>query len=234
VRAVGGRRISRPVKWIAAAAIALVGVGGALFDRADSAAVADTPVSSSAPGAAVGQLLAGIQVVDRIDDVPGYDRSCAKGRGCTFGPAWNDPSSKSGCDTRNRVLAGQLRDVEFKPGTGDCKVVSGWVTDPYTGDTVQLNDIQIDHIVSLKRAFDSGAYRWSAQMRQLFANDTRNLLAVSGKVNAAKGSDALADWMPPELSARCPHVLRYLTVVNAYHLPITVADRDAALRNCPA
>lgn len=222
----------RHVKWIVAAAVALTGTGGFLAEHIDSAAVHETAASPTETVARVEQLLNGIKIVDRIDDVAGYDRDCTKGHSCTFGPAWNDPSSKSGCDTRNRVLAAQLHDVTFKPGTRDCKVTSGWVTDPYSGKIVQLNDIQIDHIVSLKRAYDSGAYQWPLPLRQQFANDTRNLLAVSGKINASKGSGALEDWMPEDPGARCPHVLRYLTVIDAYHLPITTSDRIAAQRNC--
>lgn len=224
----------RQMKWIVAAAIALAGTGGVVAERVDSTAVHETPASPAETVAQVEQLLTGIQLVDRIDDVDGYDRDCGKGHSCTFGPAWNDPSSRSGCDTRNRVLAAQLHDVTFKPGTRDCKVTSGWVSDPYSGNTVQLSEVQIDHIVSLKRAYDSGAYQWPLPLRQQFANDTRNLLAVSGKINASKGSGALEDWMPADPAARCPHVLRYLTVIDAYHLPITTADRSAAERNCRA
>ncbi|WP_235718514.1 HNH endonuclease family protein [Mycolicibacterium goodii] len=202
----------------------------------------DDPTVSASPApvvsANISELLSKVTVVDAIPQVPGYERGCGIDKktkfreSCTFGPAWNDPSSKSGCDTRNRVLAAQLHDVTFKPGTRDCKVTSGWVTDPYSGTIVQLNDIQIDHIVSLKRAYDSGAYQWPLPLRQQFANDTRNLLAVSGKINASKGSGALEDWMPEDPGARCPHVLRYLTVIGAYHLPITTSDRIAAQRNC--
>lgn len=229
-----GKRHWRRAKWVVAVAVALAGTAGFVAEHVDSAVAQETPASPAQTVARVEQLLAGIRVVDHIDDVDGYDRSCAKGHSCTFGPAWNDPSSRSACDVRNRLLAAQLHDVTFKPGTRDCKVTSGWVADPYSGNIVQLNEIQIDHIVSLKRAYDSGGYQWPLTLRQQFANDTRNLLAVSGKVNASKGSGALEDWMPALPASRCPHVLRYLTVVDAYHLPITTADRSAAERNCRA
>ena len=54
--------------------------------------------------AAVAQLLAQVETVDALADVDGYDRSCKKGAGCVFGPAWTDdssaPGSHNGCDTR--------------------------------------------------------------------------------------------------------------------------------------
>lgn len=51
--------------------------------------------------------------------------------------------------TRNDVLATQMIDIEFKPGTRDCKVAAGILHDPYTGSTIDdLGKIQIDHVLS--------------------------------------------------------------------------------------
>ncbi len=56
--------------------------------------------------------------------------------------------------TRNDVLGRQLVDVEFKPGTRDCKVVAGTLHDPYTGTDIAFSTsnpsaIQIDHVISV-------------------------------------------------------------------------------------
>ena len=76
---------------------------------------------------------------------------------CVFGPAWSDdqdaPGGHDGCDTRNNVLAHDLSDVVFKPGTRDCLVLSGVMTDPYSGDRVEFErsrakSVQIDHVLS--------------------------------------------------------------------------------------
>lgn len=69
----------RQMKWIVAAAIALAGTGGVVAERVDSTAVHETPASPAETVAQVEQLLNGIQLVDRIDDVDGYDRDCGKG-----------------------------------------------------------------------------------------------------------------------------------------------------------
>lgn len=113
---------------------------------------ADTTAASTR--AAVAQLLVQLDTVDSLADVDGYDRSCKKGSGCVFGPAWTDdssaPGSHNGCDTRNDVLATQMIDIEFKPGTRDCKVAAGILHDPYTGSTIDdLGKIQIDHVISV-------------------------------------------------------------------------------------
>lgn len=201
--------------------------------------------SSGAPPAAVHvsedlqELLARVEVVDRIDDVPGYDRSCRKNHGCVFGPAWNDPSLRTGCDRRNTTLAASMRDVKFKPGTRNCKVISGVLDDPFTGMTIAFSTddpgaVPLDHLIPLSLAWDAGAHSWTRERRVQFANDPSNLTAVSRKANAAKSDSSLGEWLPPNTAYRCEYSRRYLAVSSAYDLPITTADRDTAIRACAA
>ena len=114
--------------------------------------VASPSPPSSAPTGEVNELLAQLIVVPELPNEPGYERSCSPGKGCVFGPAWKDVE-RTGCDTRNRVLGSQIRRVEFKPGTRDCKVVSGLLDDPYSGTTIEFSTaapraIEIDHTLS--------------------------------------------------------------------------------------
>ena len=55
----------------------------------------------------------------------------------------------------------------------------------YTGKACKTN---IDHVVSLKDAFLSGAYAWSTEMKKKFANDKTNHVAACIKINSSKGS----------------------------------------------
>lgn len=151
---------------------------------------------------------------------------------CSFGPAWNDPTDVTGCDARNRVLSKQLRDVVFKDGTRNCKVIAGWLQDPYSGERVDLRDVELDHTVALHRAWNAGAWQWDSRRRQIFANDPMELRALSSSVNRAKSDAALDEWMPPLPEARCPFVIDYLSVMVKYELPITVSERDAAAVAC--
>lgn len=156
--------------------------------------VPETAVATASPP--MPSLPDHVRIVDDIEPVAGYDRSCSKSHACVFGPAWNDPTDTSGCDTRNRLLAAQLIEVQFKPGTYDCKVIAGSLSpDPYTGNPVALNAIDIDHIYPLSRAWDAGAWQWTARQRQLFANDPAELLAVSSHANRSK-SDSGLSWLP--------------------------------------
>jgi Protein of unknown function (DUF1524) len=221
-------RVFRP---ISATAVALsIAAAGALLHHHAAADPAAT-----APAASVQQfseLITKVTVVKDIPDITGYQRGCKKGEVCSFGPAWNDPSSHSGCDTRNTVLAAQLHDVSFKPGTRNCKVIAGWVTDPYTGQRITLQQTQIDHIYPLHRAYNAGAAQWPLARRQQFANDRRNLLAVSAHANESKGDDGPGKWLPPNPGERCPYVVGYLSVAVAYGLPISTADKGAAIGVC--
>lgn len=192
---------------------------------------------SAAPGAAAADglpdLLTKVEVVPRIDRAPGYERGCRAGQGCVFGPAWQDPSDHSGCDTRNRLIAASFNDVEFKPRTRNCKVSSGWRLDPYTCERITPQDSQIDHILPLHRSWNAGAWRWDIRRRQLFANDVSNLLAVSAKANESKGDSGLDSWLPPNTAERCAYATQYVKVSIKYQLPITIGDRDAAAAACP-
>lgn len=176
--------------------------------------------------------------MDSLPDVDGYDRSCKKGSGCVFGPAWTDdssaPGSHNGCDTRNDVLATQLIDVEFKPGTRDCKVTAGILHDPYTGSTIDdLGKIQIDHVYPLARAWNAGAWAWSIDQRTAFANDLDvNLLAVDGRTNQQKSDKGIDTWLPPNTPYQCRYVTSYLTVAAKYDLDITSADAQTASSVC--
>lgn len=201
----------------------------------------DEPPAPGSPGRAqIEQLLAQVQVVSDRRKVAGYERSCKSGQGCVFGQAWSDdydgPLGHDGCDTRNNVLALQLTDVAFRPGTHDCVVVAGTLADPYGGETVSFTksaagDVQIDHVYPLAAAWDMGASTWPLDRRIRFANDVDfNLLAVSGPLNQAKSDATPAGWLPPAPAYRCYYAGKYLSVAVQYQLPITTADRDTLTR----
>ncbi|OKH81387.1 hypothetical protein EB73_29190 [Mycobacterium sp. SWH-M3] len=211
----------------AAAAIAAAITLGGPDDHIGNA----EPTLAPATAGSAADLLGQVSVVDEIPEVAGYERSCGKGKGCVFGPAWNDPLDHSGCDTRNRLLRNSLHGIEFKPGTKDCKVIAGRLDpDPYTGQVVDLKHIAVDHVVPLKAAWNAGASNWDPQQRRIFANDMTELIAVSSSANSSKGDSTLAEWLPQV--GKCTYTVRYLTVAVKYHLPITVKDHAAAAMAC--
>jgi hypothetical protein len=150
-----------------------------------------------------------------------------------FGQAWAD-TDHNGCDTRNDILARDLRSPVFKAGTRDCVVLSGRLEDPYTGASIAFQrgersaDVQIDHIVPLSDAWQKGAQQWTAQKRLSFANDPANLRAVDGPANQQKSDGDLATWLPPNRSFRCEYAVNVVAVKAAYGLWMTQAEHDKA------
>jgi hypothetical protein len=152
-----------------------------------------------------------------------------------------DPD-RNGCDARNDILARDLTNVEFRPGTHDCVVVSGVLNDPYTGRAISFVKgegtselVQIDHIVPLALAWRSGASEWTAARREAFANDPRNLLAVDGEANQSKSDLGPAVWQPPNRAFACEYAEKFGSVLVAYQLAVTTDDRAAleyALEMC--
>ena len=153
-----------------------------------------------------------------------------------FGPAWAD-EDHNGCDTRNDILRRDLTDVTLKAGTHGCVVLTGVLSDPYTGHTIPFTRgsttstaVEIDHVVALADAWRTGAQAWSAARRQQYANDPLELLAVDGPTNVAKGDGNAATWLPPNKAYRCTYATRQVTIKVTYGLWVTRAEHDALAR----
>ena len=158
-----------------------------------------------------------------------------------FGQSWSDDvtveGGHNGCDTRNDILRRDISDAQIKPGTQGCVVLSGALADPYTGATIPFlrgadtsEEVQIDHVVALSDAWQSGAQQLSAAQRQDLANDPLNLQATAGWVNQQKGGGDAATWLPPNTSYRCTYVARQVKVKAKYQLWVKPAERDAIAR----
>jgi len=144
-------------------------------------------------------------------------------------------------DTRAEVL---LRDsvpgsVKFDSDKR-CKVKSGKWVDPYTGETfTQPSKLQIDHVVALKNAHDSGGWAWSADRKRGYANflgsDT-HLLAVKGIENQRKGAKGPDKYLPPRAAYHCDYVSEWSEIKREWDLTMTNAEEQAierVLQNCP-
>jgi hypothetical protein len=159
-----------------------------------------------------------------------------------FGPAWADVD-RNGCDTRNDILKRDLTEEVFKEKTKPCVILSGTLIDPFSGETINFvrgvvtsNEVQIDHTVALSNAWQTGAFKLTADQRKAFANDPLNLLAVKGRLNSQKGDGDAATWLPPLKSFRCDYVSRQIAVKIKYKLWFTAPEKEAMIRilkTCP-
>lgn len=154
----------------------------------------------------------------------GYERSM-------FGSGWQNVG---GCSTRELILRRDLTDISL---VEECKIQQGVLNDPYTGKVIEFvrgpttsDDVQIDHVVALSNAWQTGAQQLSFERRVKFANDPLNLLAVSGSANEQKSDGDAATWLPSNKSFRCQYVNRQVKVKVKYELWVTPAEKLAMNR----
>ena len=153
-------------------------------------------------------------------------------------PHWSDPD-RNGCDARNDTLKRDLTQISFKSGTRDCKVLTGQLLDPFSGKVITFSstksNIDIDHVVALSNAWQTGAAYFDKSKRTQIANDPLNLLAVDSKLNRQKGDGDAATWLPPSKAFRCEYVARQVAVKAKYGLWVTQPEKvaiDKILSTC--
>ena len=161
----------------------------------------------------------------------GYKRS-------QFGDGW---AKAGGCDTRNVILRRDLTNAVL--GDDNCKVQAGAISDPYTGQRIAFKRganssgaVQIDHVVALSNAWQTGAQQLSSEQRISLANDPLELLAVDGPANQQKGDGDAATWLPSNKPFRCQYIARQIAVKKKYSLWVTPPERTAMeriLASCP-
>jgi hypothetical protein len=154
-----------------------------------------------------------------------------------FGDGW---ALQNGCDTRNIIL---YRDLVNTKVNEKCQIESGLLHDPYTGKDIAFvrgtstsDDVQIDHVVALSDAWQSGAQQLTFSERVSFANDPLELLAVEGAANQQKSDGDAATWLPANKAFRCQYVARQIAVKKKYRLWVKSAEKDAMVRvlsTCP-
>lgn len=166
-----------------------------------------------------------------IDSLPVKGRAPLTGyRREEFGNGWADKDG-DGCSTREDVLRRDLRDVVLRDS---CAVASGTLLDPYSGTAIEFragpdssDEVQIDHVVALANAWQTGAQQWTAQKRAAFANDLGELLAVDGDLNQLKQAADAATWLPPNKGFRCQYVAMQVLIKHRWGLWLTAAEKTA-------
>ncbi|MFK4148173.1 HNH endonuclease family protein [Streptomyces sp. NPDC004065] len=201
------------------AALTALTASVALFNSPSASAALPTPVSAATARGYLAQLTVA------TENRTGYDRDLF--------PHWITVSGA--CNTRETVLK---RDGTNVVTDSSCAATSGSWYSPYDGATwTAASDLDIDHLVPLAEAWDSGAGKWTTSRRQAFANDlTRpQLIAVTDNVNQAKGDQDPATWMPSRSAYRCTYVRAWVQVKYYYGLSVDSAEKSALqgyLANC--
>lgn len=131
-----------------------------------------------------------------------------------------------GLSTRDRVLTEERMDDGTWLSVYDAVVV------------VNASELDIDHLVPLAEAWESGGNAWSEETWTRFANDRddpRSLIAVSASTNRSKGARDPSDWWPPQASYRCQYAADWVAVKSRWHLSVDSAEHEslsAQLERC--
>ncbi|MER5598064.1 HNH endonuclease family protein [Streptomyces sp. NPDC002265] len=180
-----------------------------LFNSPTASAALPTPVSA----ATARTYLASLTVA--TENRTGYSRDLF--------PTWITISGT--CNTREYILK---RDGSNVTTDSACVATGGSWYSVYDGATwTAASDVDIDHLVPLAEAWDSGASAWTTAQRQAFANDVTRpqLLAVTDNVNQSKGDKDPAEWMPPLSSYACTYARAWVQVKYYYNLKIDSAEK---------
>jgi hypothetical protein len=176
------------------------------------------------------QLLAQLSVAPESDDGVDYDRDDY--------PHW-DVGEGSRCNVRELVLIAEATSISEVDQ--NCRPLDGVWLSWYDGEEFRNpSDVDIDHMVPLAEAHDSGAATWSAQRKSAYANDLdlpAALTAVSASSNRTKSADDPAEWKPPPRIAWCQYAHDWIAVKVKWSLTADEREVDALrvmLSTCPA
>lgn len=195
-----------------------VGVLAVALAAIGIAVVVAGPANAATVSKPLRTLIADLPVATEVRT--GYDRALF--------PLWIDADG-DGCNTRYEVL---IAESVTTPTVGSGCTLTGarWLS-YYDGATWTLPaDVDIDHVVPLAEAWDSGARLWTTAQRQSYANDlgdARTLAAVTDNVNQSKSDQDPAEWMPPLTSVYCRYIGEWAAVKTRWGLTVDSAEKSA-------
>ncbi|MFK4196462.1 HNH endonuclease family protein [Streptomyces sp. NPDC033754] len=170
-----------------------------------------------------------LNLADAVEQIPLADES-RTGYERTKFKHWNTGlDAADGCNTRSEVLLAEA--TEAPTIAAGCKLSGGEWLSYYDG--LEVNDpakLDIDHMVPLAEAWDSGASAWTAARREAYANDqdaAASLVAVTARTNRSKADQDPAQWMPPLPDAHCRYVGEWTATKLRWGLAADQAEADA-------
>ena len=142
---------------------------------------------------------------------------------------WIDADG-DGLDTRQEVLTDETL---VDPLVAGGRVREGQWLSYYDGEKITIaRELDVDHVVALAEAHQSGGWAWDAITRQLYANDLtlpEHLIAVSAGSNRSKGARDPAEWLPPDSEALCTYLAWWTTIKYRWELSMDQTEYDTIL-----
>jgi hypothetical protein len=193
-----------------------------LIEKKTSTTVKKKPPSTTKPPKGASGSPTALSVLATIpqarEQQSGYRRSLFK--------HWSD-LDRDGCSTREEVLIAESLTNAQVDAYG-CKVIAGDWYSPYDNQRYSdPSDVDIDHVVALKEAWDSGAHSWSASRRELFANDLsdgRSLIAVKDSENQSKSDRDPSNWIPRNSAYLCTYLSDWVAVKARWGLSMDTSE----------
>ena len=155
-------------------------------------------------------------------DLPAYNRD-----------EWEHWTDEDGdCqDTRQEVLlAESITDVTYESDKG-CRVATGQWLAPYSAVTIASpRELDVDHMVPLANAHESGAWDWPTERKERYANyldDPQHLIAVTARANRSKGAKGPDRWKPEDHTYWCRYAIDWVIIKGAWDLTVTESEHAA-------
>ena len=172
------------------------------------------PGATSSP-TATGMVLP-VSVASVPADLPEYDRSTWR--------HWTDEDGDCQ-NARQEVLIAESSVAVTFQSEDQCRVATGLWEGPYTGMTVDdPGDLDVDHMVPLGNAHQSGGWNWSPERKREYANYlgyNNHLIATTSGANRSKGSKGPDRWRPPLQDYWCVYAVDWVSIKNEWGLTVT-------------
>lgn len=141
-----------------------------------------------------------------------------------------------GCNTRAEVLLAEaIERPQILPG---CKLSGGrWWSYYDARWLTSASALDVDHMVPLAEAWDSGASQWTAARREAYANDLAvnpSLVAVSAASNRSKADQDPAEWLPPAVEVTCRYTAEWIATKLRWGLTADAAELEALTQQAEA
>lgn len=143
----------------------------------------------------------------------------------------------NGCDSRKAVI---ISEAIVKPTVEKGCIIKGgeWLSIYDNVKVTEAGKLDVDHMVPLAEAWDSGAQAWDAKKREMYANDqtdSRHLIAVTGGSNRSKSDQDPAEWMPTNKSYWCEYLTNWISIKVRWNLSVDLKEKTfigSNIKNC--
>lgn len=141
----------------------------------------------------------------------------------------NSDGNKNGCDARKSAI---IRDALVKPTIEKgCSLKGGkWLSIYDNVEVTEAGKLDVDHMVPLAEAWDSGASAWTAEERQTYANDltdSRHLISVTAASNRSKSDQDPAEWLPTNKAYQCTYLANWVSIKVRWSLTVDEKELNA-------